>query len=264
MVIDIHTHCYPDQLAEAAIQNWQTLAGTDRIDGTLSGLLSDLDRAGIDRAVVLHVAHRPGSAHNVNDFAAAVQRAHPDRLRCFGSVHPDASDVMAEIRRIKELGLAGIKLHPLHQNFAPTDPHYYAFYQALSEAGLPVLFHCGSRPGRVGTLQPVQLAAILPHLQGIPIIAAHLGGLASAPEQLSVLVDLPVYVDLSYCARYFEPAAYVHIISALDDSRILFGSDTPWDMASYELRWLEEAGLSSQTMEKILFLNASQLLDWPM
>lgn len=263
MILDIHTHCYPDNLAAAALRNWKGPAGVELPDGTLTGLLHDLDGAGIDRAVVLHVAHKPGSARAVNDFAAKVQSAHGERLRCFGSIHPDAPDAVEELWRIKELGLHGVKLHPVFQNFDPVAEKYYPLYREMGHMGLPVLFHCGKHPGHAMMLQPVQMAAILPYFEGTTVIGAHLCGLSGATEQLSVLASLPIYVDLGYCARYFNPSELAQIMKELDEDHILFGSDTPWDTAGFELKKLEEAGLSARAMDKILSENACQLLDWP-
>ena len=263
MILDIHTHCYPENLAAAALRNWKGPADVTLPDGTLSGLLRDLDKAGIDRAVVLHVAHKPGSARAVNDFAAEVQRTHGERLRCFGSIHPDAPDAVEELWRIKELGLHGVKLHPIFQNFDPTEERYFSLYREMGHVGLPVLFQCGKHPGYTIAFQPTQMEVILPYFQGTTVIGAHLCGLSGATEQLSVLTTLPIYVDLGYCARYFEPSDLSCIIKRLDEERILFGSDTPWDTAEAELKKLEQAGLSSRIMDKILSQNACELLNWP-
>ena len=263
MILDIHTHCYPDNLAASALRGWNGPGDATLPDGTLAGLLHDLDDAGIDRAVVLHVAHRPSSAHGVNQFAREVQEGSGGRLRCFGSVHPDAPDAMEELWRIKALGLHGVKLHPMFQRFDPTDSRYFPLYREMGHMGLPVLFHCGRHPGHPISLVPDQMAAILPHFAGAQVIGAHLCGLCGAPEQLSTLLRLPIYVDLGYCARYFDSSTLSRFLGRLDPARVLFGSDTPWDSAGFALRALERTGLSSRALEQISFQNAAQLLDWP-
>lgn len=263
MILDFHTHCYPDNLAAAAVGSWKGSGDVVLPDGTLNGLLADLDRAGIGRSVVLHVAHRPHSARDVNDFAAAVQRARPDRLRCFGSIHPDAPDAMEELHRIQELGLSGIKLHPMYQGFEPTAERYFPLYQEMGRLGLPVAFHCGKHKNQPIVFQPAQMAVILPLFQGAPVIGAHLCGLQGELDQLELLASLPVYVDYGLCARYFDPAAAKRVLERLDEDRILFGSDTPWDTARYELNALREMGLPQRKLDKILFENAARLLNWP-
>lgn len=262
MILDIHTHCYPDHLASVAMRNWKGHGDVTLPDGTLSALIQDLDTAGIQNAVVLHVAHKPASAHDVNTFARAVQQTSNGRLRSFGSIHPDAPDAMEELWRIKELGLHGIKLHPIFQKFDPTNSRYFPLYHEIGHLGLPVLFHCGKHPGYNFSLLPNQMEAILPHLKGAPVIGAHLCGLCAAPDQLSLLAELPIYLDLGYCARYFDLPTLSTVLHVLNPERILFGSDTPWDTAAFELSALEKAGLPSRVMDLILYQNASHLLDW--
>ena len=215
MILDFHTHCYPDQLASAALGSWKGSGDVVLPDGTLNGLLADLDAAGIQRAVVLNVAHRPHSARDVNNFAAAIQRAHPDRLRCFGSIHPDAPDAIEELWRIKELGLCGVKLHPMFQGFHPTEERCFPLYREMGRVGLPVAFHCGKHPRQPIVLQPAQMAAILPQFEGAPVIGAHLCGLQGGTDQLELLASLPVYVDFGFCARYFGRDALRSVLERL-------------------------------------------------
>lgn len=263
MTIDFHTHCYPDSLAAAALGRWKGFDDVTLPDGTLNGLLSDLDAAGIRRAVVLHVAHKPNSAHDVNDFAAAVQRAHPDRLRCFGSIHPDAPDAVEELWRIRELGLYGVKLHPMFQGFDPVAERYFPLYREMGRMGLPVIFHCGKHPNFSTVLQPLQMAAILPQFEGAPVIGAHLCGLQGETDQLELLASLPIYVDVGFCARYFDMDTLRLILERLDEDRILFGSDTPWDTSAHELEAMRGLGLPRRKLDKLCFENAARLLDWP-
>lgn len=263
MTIDFHTHCYPDHLAAAALGKWKGSGDVVLPDGTLNGLLSDLDAAGIRRAVVLNVAHKPHSVRDVNDFSAAIQRAHPDRLRCFGSVHPDAPDAVEELWRIRELGLHGVKLHPMFQGFDPTAERYFPLYREMGRMGLPVVFHCGRHPNFTTVFQPVQMAAILPQFEGAPVVGAHLCGLQGKTDQLELLASLPIYVDFGFCARYFDLDTLRTILERLDEDHILFGSDTPWDTAAHELEALRGAGLPQRRLNKILFENAARLLDWP-
>lgn len=259
MILDFHTHCYPAHLAKAALS--RRTIDSQLPNGTLPDLLSDLDQAGIQRAVVLHVAHKPGSTAAVNNFAAELQSSFPLRLFCLGSVHPDAPNAVEELARIQALGLHGIKLHPMFQGFSPTNPRYFSLYHELGRLGLPVLFHCGKHPGLPIVLQPREMAEILPHLDGAPVVGAHLCGLHDDWDQLPLLASLPIYVDLAYCAHYYSDSEVSRILDALPSNRILFGSDSPWDSAAVQLNQLNRLGLSCAETERLLWFNGSALLD---
>ena len=60
MIIDIHTHTFPDAIAQKAVEK---LAATSHskafLDGTQADLSASMKRAGIDYSVVLPVATDP-------------------------------------------------------------------------------------------------------------------------------------------------------------------------------------------------------------
>ena len=70
MIIDSHTHVFPDTLAERAIAKLSVNSGlVPSTDGTVSGLIEGLDDCGIDKAVALNIATKPMQDVKVNDFA---------------------------------------------------------------------------------------------------------------------------------------------------------------------------------------------------
>ena len=71
-IVDLHVHAFPDEIAERAVhtllETYQVEAVTD---GTISGLLAHMAKAGVDYAVVQPVATRPGQVRSINDWAAS-------------------------------------------------------------------------------------------------------------------------------------------------------------------------------------------------
>ena len=60
MVIDIHTHTFPDKIASAAIDKLSAAGHIPYFsNGTVSGLKTSMKKAGIDYSVVLPVATNP-------------------------------------------------------------------------------------------------------------------------------------------------------------------------------------------------------------
>ena len=75
MIIDFHTHTFPDEIAEHALDSLKSKSHTVPFsDGTTDGLVARDREAGIDLAIVLPVATNPGQVRSVNDRAAETNR----------------------------------------------------------------------------------------------------------------------------------------------------------------------------------------------
>ena len=80
-----------------------------------------------------------------NETVAAACREHPDVFTGFGSVNPHKGEAaVAEVAKIAELGLGGVKFHPSLQAFAPDDESYWPVFAACERHGLLALFHTGT------------------------------------------------------------------------------------------------------------------------
>ena len=121
MLIDFHTHAFPERIASRAVTGLAQGSGglIPQTDGTLASLKAEMDRDGVDLSVVLSIATNPRQQTNVNNFAIEVNQN--DRVIAFGSIHPDAPDALEELERIKAAGLKGVKLHPEYQCFYVND-----------------------------------------------------------------------------------------------------------------------------------------------
>ena len=68
MIIDIHTHTFPDKLAATTIPKLEGMSHTRAyVDGTNAGLAASMARAGVDCSLVLPVATNPRQVLHVND-----------------------------------------------------------------------------------------------------------------------------------------------------------------------------------------------------
>ena len=111
MIIDFHTHIFPDALAPRAIASLQLTAGMPVVfDGTASGLTSLLKEDGIDSAVVLNTVTNERQVDKVNAFAIETARNYKNLIP-FCSVHPLNDRIYERIKEFKELGIKGIKHH---------------------------------------------------------------------------------------------------------------------------------------------------------
>ena len=86
MLIDFHTHCFPDKIASKAIEKLSFVSGglTPYTDGTVAGLKESMKKCGVDVSVVLNIATNAHQQTAVNDFAASINNKKD--IFSFGSV----------------------------------------------------------------------------------------------------------------------------------------------------------------------------------
>lgn len=262
MLIDFHTHAFPDKIAARAIDKLSHASGGMQpyTDGTVEGLRALMAREGVDASVILHIATNAHQQKSVNDFAAAVQNK--TDIFSFGSVFPDSEDALDELERIKELGLLGVKLHPDYQGFFVDDPKMKPLYKKISALGLITVFHAGfdyGFPPPYGAT-PDRVARALDWFDS-PVVCAHYGGLNCNEGVLNELCGREnLYIDTSFgyasLPRYYAEK----IIEKHGTDRILFGTDAPWHTPTMELRLLRSLGLSDEDLYKICAGNAKRLL----
>lgn len=260
MIIDFHTHAFPDKIAERAVRALSFASGglEPQYDGTVKGLLSRMDSDGVDKAVVLNIATNEKQMTHVNDFAAEING---DRIVAFGSVHPDAENVLDELDRIKALGIKGVKFHPEYQHFFVDDEKMKPIYKKIGELGLITVFHAGSD---IGFKPPYhctpERAAKIVDLFGAPVVFAHWGGWLCAEEVIRYLVGTNAYFDVSFGYGSIPREFASLIVEKHGADKLLLGSDGPWHTIPMELRLLETLGLSNEEKEKIYHQNAEKLL----
>lgn len=262
MLIDFHTHAFPQKLAARAVGKLSHEAGglEPQTDGTLASLKAEMARDGVDLSVVHSIATSPRQQHNVNDFAMEMNRE--PGIVAFGSVHPDAPDALEELERIAAAGLKGVKLHPEYQGFYADDEKMKPIYRTISRLGLITLFHAGQDYGFLPPYHamPQQLLGALKWLDG-PVVAAHWGGLGCGAEVLDVLCGKDIWFDLSFGYGSMPKGIARQIVDRHTPDRLLFASDMPWHRPEWELRLLDSLELSREDREKICFRNAQKLLD---
>ena len=261
MIIDFHTHAFPDAVAPRAMDKLSFVSGglIPYTDGTAEGLLSRMREDGVDLSVVLSIATNPHQQRAVNDFAAALNER--EGLVAFGSVHPDAPDAMEELERIANMGLRGVKLHPDYQGFSVDEDRMIPLYKKISSLGLITVFHAGvdyGFPPPYGAT-PEKMARALRRFDS-PVVAAHLGGVNSYAEVLTHLCGEEVYLDTAFTFSMLPRYYAEKIIEAHGTDRILFGTDCPWQTATMVRRLLDTLPLREGEKEQIYSGNAKRLL----
>ena len=147
MIIDFHTHVYPDPMAErimAALGNFPGVVG--HTDGTLGGLLRQHgSAAAFDKSVILPVNTRKGQFDTITKFAKHINET-CDNLISFGGIHPDDDDIEAKLDYLKENGFKGIKIHPDYTETFIDDERYINIIIEAQKRGFIVVTHAGKDP----------------------------------------------------------------------------------------------------------------------
>ena len=266
MIIDIHSHIFPEKIASDAIKKLEKSGVlTAKTNGMLDGLQESAAFAGIDYSVVLPVVTRLEQFENVNTYAAWLNKNcgdGPHKIISFGGIHPDDDDYINHLRQIKERGIKGIKLHPECQKVYIDDNRYLNIIDKACELDLVVLIHAGidvTLPEKVHC-PPKRARKMLDIVKPEKLILAHCGGCGQWDMVEEYLVGENVYFDTSFLVNRIEEEQFVRIVKNHGADKMLYGSDTPWDSQKESLEFIKKLPINEQEKEQILGLNAKNLL----
>lgn len=267
MIIDFHTHAFPDTLAVRAIP---TLAANSGLvpfhDGTVAGLLERMDVSGIDRSVVLSIATSAHQEPSISRFAVSLLKN--ERLIPFGSVFPGSDTWEQTLDFLAENGIRGIKLHPEYQHFDLDSDAACAIYEKCGKLGLLVSFHSGhdaafTTPIHTGPDRINRVCALFPQTT---FIAAHFGGYdlwTETAQKLAFHENLYLDTAMTRTAAKADPDDLRHLADKMGVEHLLLGSDSPWEDPAESVCGVRELGLSESDTQKILSGNALRLLNLP-
>ncbi|MCD8089141.1 MAG: amidohydrolase family protein [Clostridiales bacterium] len=268
MIIDFHTHTFPDKIAEHTISKLERSAHlTAFTDGTSQGLLNSMEESGIDLSVILPVVTNPPKADEINEYAAETNSEN-DRLISFGGIHPDTENYKAVLKRAKALGLKGIKLHPEYQNVDFDDIRYMRILDSAEELGLVTVVHAGfdgSYPDskRCWTKHILNvLEEVKPHR----LVAAHMGGCNIWGDVKKYLAGAELYLDTAFSfgvkqlSGLLTEEEFIALARTHGTKKVLFGTDSPWCEQKEMSEFIINSAMTEDEKEDILFKNALGLL----
>lgn len=262
MIIDFHTHVFPDALAEKALSS--IVANIDEIfspvtDATLNGLLLHMNECAIDISVVQPVVTKQSQTVKTNEWAKSICS---DRIISFGGIYPHTDDYKRDIDFVVSLGLKGLKFHAEYQNFVIDDPKMLKIYDYALSRDLIILHHAGFDPGFSEPFKssPCRFANIADAMKGGVIIAAHFGGHAEWDAVEQYIVGKNIYLDTSMGFDFYPEDQFLRIVKNHGADRVLFASDSPWSNAKTEIQHLNTMPLSESEKKLIFSGNAKRIL----
>ena len=277
MVIDFHTHVFPDHIAEQTLHVLSGRSGTrPATDGTAQGLSGSMKEAGIDLSVNLPVLTHPKQADKVND---SLLRNYEEMLHLgiltFAGMHPDYENYRDKLRLLSREGIKGIKLHPAYQGTDLDAPSMMRIIDAASEYGLVILVHAGLDIGIPGhDYSSVKMILhILDEIRPGKLVLAHMGGWKGWAEVERDLAGADVWFDTAFsigpidtvdnrspapCNMEDEP--FLSLCRKHGTDRILFATDCPWSDQKTYLETIRRLPLTEEERAAILGGNAEKLL----
>ena len=274
MIIDFHTHVYPEKIAARTLAALTDSASNVRAhtDGTLQGLLCSMKSSGIDRSVILPVATRKGQFDSINAYAKKINDSDAP-LISFGGIHPDDDEVEQKLRFLKDSGFKGIKIHPDYTGTFIDDERYIRIISECVRLGLIVVTHAGKDPAfSVIHCPPVRGRVMLDKVSSLTgfkkpfFVFAHLGG-ENLGEVEHFLAGQNCYLDISCAFGCFGDFTentdddVVRIIRRHGVEKMLFATDSPWnEQKDYVAHFKSLKGLSDSEKDMILHGNAECLL----
>ncbi len=279
MLIDFHTHIFPEKIALRALEHMSLASNSLYFsDGTAAGMAASMKRGGVDISINLPVMTSPAQVEKVN--SALMEQA--GRLRAmgvltFGGMHPDYEDPRKELKRLREHGIVGIKLHPAYQRTDIDDIRYLRIMEYASAEGLVILTHAGLDIGIPGKdWAPVQgILRVIRQAAPEKLVLAHMGGWQGWQEVERSLCGAPVWFDTAFSLgpvavrddakpsdfrKNLSREAFARLVRKHGADRILFASDAPWERPALYREFIMDTPLAPEEKEAIFHGNAERLL----
>jgi uncharacterized protein len=280
VIIDFHTHIFPpdviadkQRFLDADARFAELYANPEARLATGEDLLASMDDAGIDASIALGFAWSDrGICTDHNDYLIEASARSSGRIYAFPNLPLAAGlDVVAEeAYRCAALGALGFgELRPDNLGFDLGGPGADSLAGLAQELDALLLFHVSEPVGhRYAGKKGLDIGAFYDFVSRHPavrIVGAHLaGGLpfyAHMPEVRKAFANLSA--DTAATSLLYDSEVHQTIVGLLGPEVLVFGSDYPLLSQSRSLRRLQQAGLDSTTLERVLGANASRLLRRP-
>lgn len=277
MIIDCHTHIFPDEIRRNREAFRQKDEGFSSIYGNpkarvagVEDLIASMDASGVDRSVICGFPwERRDLCSLHNQYLLESASRYPDRLVAFVSLQfsdPDWSG--KELDQRMEEGAKGVGETAFysHEMTLRDIESMKPILTWMEEQGIPLLLHVNETighpyPGKGVT--PLErfhkLILLFPKLH---FLLAHWGGglpfYELMPEVAKEMGN--VYYDTAASPFLYSKRIYAIACQIVGPEKILFGTDFPLLSPQRYFKELEESGLSKEDRERILGLNVSRLL----
>ncbi len=270
-LVDVHVHFMPKNVMDKVWAYFDAAGPLTGAPWPIAYRTEEQDR--LDRLRALGVRafpslvypHKPDMAAWLNAWAADFAGRHPDVLHT-ATFFPEPG-AAAYVRSALHAGARIFKAHVQVGAYDPRDPLLDEVWGQLSDAGVPVVVHCGNGPAPGAFTGPGPFGSVMSRFPLLTAVVAHMG-LPDYAEFLRMgLKYTRVHLDTTMAFTDFTernapwPTELTPVLSDLGD-RVLLGSDfpnTPYHYA-HQLEALQRLDLGDPWMRAVLHDNAADLL----
>lgn len=267
MIIDFHTHVFPDKIANTTIAALAERSnGKPSTDGTVDGMVLAMNRANADICVTLPVLTKESQFDSVARFAIAVNERFKNenkKLISFAGMHPKCEDIDGKMSYLKSVGIKGVKIHPDYQSTYINDKGYVEILKCAKKYDLIVVTHSGVDDGYYGETvkcPPELVLEVIKEVNHDKFVLAHYGAHKQWNEVLDKLAGQNVYFDTAFTLHEIEENLFKKILIKHGADKILFATDCPWRDIKNDVSILKSYNLGEEIEDKIFYKNALKLL----
>lgn len=271
---DCHTHLFPDRRM-GGLMRWIHRAIPDLdvpVDITADQAVRDLRASGAVRWANLLFPIAPGEAPGLHAFGAALAERVPE-LTPFGGVHAEDDDPLAIVQEgIESYGMAGIKFHPMVQQFDPWDKRLTTVLDYLEQRSAPIYIHTGYDEWYGHKFDRRGMEEMIARRPGLPVVLPHLGfpdlawvfGIADRfPQVWLDLTNVPG--SFAWMAPSDEDVLRQTLFDGVERhlDRTLMGTDYPAGMGNLDqiLEQYQTVGFSPGQLEHIMVKSTKRFFD---
>lgn len=280
MIIDFHTHTFPEKISGKVVKKLAKVSHTMPFtDGSVSGLCASMQEAHVDYSVNLPVMTNVEQVEKVNrSLIEQREQLLSQGVVTFGGMHPDYEHYREQLLLLRQNGIAGIKIHPAYQNVDLDDIRMMRILDCASELGLIVLTHAGIDIGIYdhNYCSVPHILKVLKEVQPAKFVLAHMGNwgcwedverdLAGAPVWFDTAFSLgpitpnPEQEDRPYLEENLTSEAFVRICRKHGMDKILFATDSPWEAQKDYIERVQSTSLTEEEKRLVFWENAAKLL----
>ncbi len=261
VVIDIHTHAFPDEIAYKAVPLLASKANVKpALNGTLKALEQSMDKAGIDVSLICSIATKPTQFQNILNWS--LENSSNKRFIFVPSVHPAAPEVIKQIEEIARLGFKGIKMHPYYQQFILDEERMFPLYKKMADLNLFLICHTGFDIAfpRDRIADPIRISNVIQKVPALKFIATHTGAWEDWDEVEKHLLGKKIYIETSFSLSYLGKEKFKQLLFKHNPEMLLFGTDSPWEDQACALEAICSLNLGPDLEAMILGQNAQKVL----
>jgi uncharacterized protein len=272
-IVDVHCHVMGNEkmISEEIANLFAKMLPWNCGLPTPEVLLKNLDEAGVTYAVLQAYDLKDAGLDIPNDYVAELLRQYPDRFICgYASADPikrGTANAIAMLKDGYDMGLRGLKLHPILMQFSPDNKDLYPLYYKCIEYDIPVGFHIQPVPGsptcRLKFCNIVSIDELAHDLPELKIQICHFGKYPMLPDALDLAACLMnnknVYTDMSATIPMTKDGIMntLHLVKQLNIvDKCMFGTDFPVQPQIWWTECVEKVNFTDEEKTKIMCDNA--------